>query len=254
MEKRCQVGEKVSGTVYWPWLVDQVEWVGMGRPHRAAEGGYVYHVLNRANARTTIFAEQEDFAAFEKVLLQAVERSSTRLLAYCLMPNHWHLVVWPRKDNELSKFLGWLTLTHTQRWHAHRDSAGTGHLYQGRFKSFPIQQDEHLYAVARYVERNALRANLVRRAEQWHFGSLARWLRGSAEDQSMLAAWPVPRKANWVEYVNAPQSEAEVAAVRYSVQRGSPFGDESWSDKTVRRLALESTLRPRGRPKKRIGS
>ena len=138
----------------------------MGRPHRAAEGGYVYHVLNRANARTTIFAEQEDFAAFEKVLLQAVERTSTRLLAYCLMPNHWHLVVWPRKDNELSKFLGWLTLTHTQRWHAHRDSAGTGHLYQGRFKSFPIQQDEHLYAVARYVERNALRANLVRRAEQ----------------------------------------------------------------------------------------
>jgi putative transposase len=203
----------------------------------------------------TIFADNEDFAAFEKVLLQAVGRLNTRLLGYCLMPNHWHLVVWPRTDNELSRFLGWLTLTHTQRWHAHRHSAGTGHVYQGRFKSFPIQHDEHLYAVARYVERNALRANLVRRAEDWPFGSLARWLRGSAEDRSLLAAWPMPRKANWVEYVNAPQSEAEIAAVRHSVQRGSPFGDESWSEKTVRRLQLESTIRPQGRPKKqRIGS
>lgn len=227
----------------------------MGRPHRAAEGGYVYHVLNRANARMTIFADKEDFVAFENVLSQAIERTNTRLLAYCLMPNHWHLVVWPRKDGELSRFMGWLTLTHTQRWHAHRNSAGTGHVYQGRFKSFPIQEDDHLYAVARYVERNALRANLVRRAEQWQFGSLARWLRGSSADQSLLAAWPLPRKANWVDYVNAPQSEAELAAVRHSVQRGSPFGNESWSERTVRRLELESTLRPQGRPKKqRIGS
>jgi putative transposase len=202
-----------------------------------------------------IFAASEDYVAFENVLSQAIERTNTRLLAYCLMPNHWHLLVWPRKDGELSEFMGWLTLTHTQRWHAHRSSAGTGHVYQGRFKSFPIQEDDHLYAVARYVERNPLRANLVRRAEQWQFGSLARWLRGSSEDQALLAAWPLPRKANWVEYVNAPQSEAELAAVRHSVQRGSPFGSETWSEKTVRRLDLESTLRPRGRPKKqKIGS
>ena len=157
----------------------------MGRPHRAAEGGYVYHVLNRANARMTIFEDEEDFGAFEKVLLQAVERSQTRLLAYCLMPNHWHLVVWPRQDGELSRFIGWLTLTHTQRWHAHRHSTGSGHVYQGRFKSFPIQEDEHLYAVARYVERNALRAHLVRRAEPWRWGSLFRWLRGAGEDKAL---------------------------------------------------------------------
>jgi putative transposase len=227
----------------------------MGRPRRAAEGGYVYHVLNRANARMTIFEGEEDFAAFEMVLSQAVERSETRLLAYCLMPNHWHLVVWPREDGELSRFVGWLTLTHTQRWHAHRHSTGSGHVYQGRFKSFPIQEDEHLYTVARYVERNALRAGQARRAEQWRWGSLYRWLRGSVEDKALLAPWPVSRKPNWGIYVNAPQTEAELAAVRRSVQRGSPFGDESWSEKAVRRLGLESTLRPQGRPKKhRIGS
>ena len=135
----------------------------MGRPHRAAAGGYAYHVLNRANARMTVFEDDADYEAFEKVLVEAVARTQTRLLAYCLMPNHWHLVVWPRNDGELSRFVGWLTLTHTQRWHAHRHSTGSGHVYQGRFKSFPIQEDEHLYSVARYVERNARRANLVRR-------------------------------------------------------------------------------------------
>jgi putative transposase len=222
----------------------------MGRPRRAAEGGFVYHVLNRANARMTVFNDDGDYEAFEKVLYQAVERTETRLLAYCLMPNHWHLVVWPRENGELSRFVGWLTLTHTQRWHAHRHSTGSGHVYQGRFKSFPVQEDEHFYTVARYVERNALRAGLARRAEQWRWSSLFRWLRGTAEDKKLLAAWPSARKPSWTDYVNAPQTEAELAAVRRSVSRGCPYADELWSDRAVRRLGLETTLRPRGRPRK----
>ena len=111
----------------------------MGRPKRAADGGLIYHVLNRANARLPIFEKAGDYEAFERVLSEAVERTGTRLLAYCLLPNHWHLVVLPIEDGELSRFTGWLTLTHTQRWHAHRHSTGQGHVYQGRFKSFPIQ-------------------------------------------------------------------------------------------------------------------
>lgn len=223
----------------------------MGRPLRAAEGGYVYHVLNRANARMRIFDDAADYQAFENVLLEAVERSDMRLLAYCLMPNHWHLMVWPRNDGELSQFVGWLTLTHTQRWHAHRNSTGTGHVYQGRFKSFVVEEGEHYYTVARYVERNAQRAKLVRRAEKWPWGSLARWLRGNPEDKALLSPWPLPRKANWVDHVNAPLTESELSAVRRSVERGSPFGSAAWSEQTVSRLGLESTLRPRGRPKKR---
>jgi putative transposase len=221
----------------------------MGRPHRAAQGGYIYHALNRANGRMTIFEDEADYAAFEEVLLQAVERTKTRLLAYCLMPNHWHLIVWPKKDGELSRFMGWLTLTHTQRWHAHHQSAGTGHLYQGRFKSFPIQEDEHFYSAARYVERNPLRAKLARRAERWRWGSLFRWQRGNAEDRELLSPWPLSRKPGWVDYVNAPQTEAEVAAIRHSIDRGSPLGDSDWSQQTVEKLDLQSTLRPRGRPK-----
>jgi putative transposase len=200
----------------------------------------------------TIFRNDDDYEAFERILTEAVERTQTRLLAYCLMPNHWHLVVWPRQDGELSQFVGWLTLTHTQRWHACRQSAGSGHLYQGRFKSFPIQDDEHLLTVARYVERNALRANLVRRGEDWRWSSLYRWLRGSAEDRRLLAAWPVPRTAGWLDHVNSPQTEAKLAALRRCVNRGSPFGSDSWTERTIRGLALESTIRPRGRPRKPI--
>jgi putative transposase len=222
----------------------------MGRPQRAAEGGHVYHVLNRANARMTIFAKEADYEAFERVLVEAVERSQMRLLAYCVLPNHWHLVVWPRKNGELSRFVGWLTLTHTQRWHAHRRSTGSGHVYQGRFKSFPVAEDEHFYRVARYVERNAARANLVRRAEAWRWGSLYRWQRGSAEDKSLLSAWPLARKASWIDHVNSPLTEAELAAVRRSVRRGNPLGSPQWSARTIRRLGLESTIRPQGRPRK----
>ena len=217
----------------------------MGRPKRAADGGLIYHVFNRANARMTIFEKPEDFAAFERVLEEAVERTKTRLLAYSVMSTHWHLVLWPREDGELSRFTGWLTLTHTQRWHAHRHSTGSGHLYQGRFKSFPVQDDDHFFTVCRYVERNAL-PNLVRRAEEWRWGSLHRWQEGSGKE--LLAAWPLRRLANWVEEVNAPQTEAELLALRRSANRGCPFGDSSWSERMVRRLGLESTLRPMAVP------
>jgi putative transposase len=226
----------------------------MGRPHRAAAGGYVYHVLNRANARMRIFEDDDDYRAFERVLAEAVERTETRLLAYCVMPNHWHLVVWPREQGELSRFVGWLTLTHTQRWHAAHGTTGAGHLYQGRFKSFPIQEDEHFYAVARYVERNPLRAGMVRRAEQWRWSSLYRWRQGTPVERAILSPWPTPRQPGWTERVNAPQSAAELKALQRSMDRGAPLGDAGWVQKTAEALDLESTLRPRGRPRLEKGS
>ncbi|MBI2479978.1 MAG: transposase [Planctomycetia bacterium] len=222
----------------------------MGRPKRAAESGLIYHVLNRSNAKMPIFEKDGDYEAFEQVLEEAVERTETRLLAYCVLPTHWHLVVWPRAAGELSRFTGWLTLTHTQRWHAHRQSTGTGHVYQGRFKSFPVQNDDHFHTVCRYVERNAVRAKLVKRAEDWCWNSLYRWKYGTGKQKSLLATWPLPRRAGWLEYVNVPQTESELAALRRSVNRGNPFGDSAWSGKMAAKLGLESTLRPHGRPKK----
>jgi putative transposase len=144
-----------------------------------------------------------------------------------------------------------LTLTHTQRWHAHRRSAGSGHLYQGRFKSFIVQQDDHLLTVLRYVERNALRANLVKRAEEWRWGSLWRYTHGDTKAKALLSEWPVERPRHWTQRVNRPETEAELQSLRRSVNRGSPFGSAPWVGRVANRLGLASTLRPRGRPQER---
>jgi putative transposase len=222
----------------------------MPRPLRAAEGGLVYHTLNRANAGMTIFAGDDDYAVFESVLAEAIHRTEMRLLAYCLMPTHFHLIVWPREDCDLSRFMGWLTLTHTQRWHAHHKTVGMGHVYQGRFKSFPVQPDEHFLTVCRYVERNPLRANLVSRAQDWRWGSLPIRLAKGAEERPALDAWPIERPRDWTARVNRPFAAGEEEAVQRSIRRGQPFGSELWQAKTSARLGLESTFRDRGRPRK----
>ena len=165
------------------------------------------------------------------------------------MPNHWHLLLWPRRVGELSEVLRWITVTHTQRWHAHHHTAGTGPVYQGRFKSFPVQTDEHFLTVARYVERNAVRAKLVTRAEDWQWSSV--WRRGQGEPKLMswLSAWPVPQPRDWMAQVNRSQSALAVETLRVSVQRGRPFGEDSRARRMAKRFGMESTLRPRGRPK-----
>ena len=185
----------------------------MGRALRVVAGGFAYHVLNRANARMTIFDKSKDYEAFERILADAVRRVKMRLLAYCVMPNHWHLVVWPREDGDLSAFVGWLTLTHTQRWHAHRHSVGSGHVYQGRFKSFFVESDEYLWSVCRYVERNALRAGLCERAEQWQWSSLWRREFGDAKSREVLSKWPIDVPKDWVRRVNRAESQPRVGSV-----------------------------------------
>jgi putative transposase len=216
-------------------------------------GGYPYHVLNRANGRLRLFKKDADFAAFEQVVAEAYDRVPLRVLAYVLMGNHWHFVVWPRRGQEgqVSDFFRWLSVTHSQRFHAHHGTAGMGHVYQGRFKSFPIAADEHLLAVLRYVERNPLRAGLVSRAEAWRWGSLYRRTQGTADEQALLTESPVSLGRLWLKHVNQPQTDAELADIRRCVTRGQPFGSEAWRTKVARKLGLEHTFRPRGRPRKK---
>lgn len=230
----------------------------MGRAPRIDAGGYVYHVINRANGRMTIFEDDADYAALERILWQAQQRTGMRILSYCLMPNHWHLVVWPEHDGQLSKFVGWLTLTHTQRWHAHRHTTGEGHVYQGRYKSFIVQTDSYLWAVCRYVERNALRAKLVKNAEDWRWGSLWRWVnRGKVMEEvpeltpgSIAGSSPgSERPRNWVVRVNQAETAAELEALRECVNRGRPYGEAAWVERVVKKLDLQTTMRARGRPR-----
>jgi putative transposase len=224
----------------------------MARRLRVNAGGYVYHALNRANARMRIFSTDGDYAAFENVLAQACERTRMRLLSYCLMPNHWHLVLWPRNEGDLSLFMGWLTMTHTQRWHVHHRTVGSGHLYQGRFKSFLVQRDSHFLTLCRYVEANALRGRLVDKAEQWRWCSLWRRIceRSESDADIRLSKWPVERPDDWSEIVNKMQDDDDLRKLYVCLKRERPFGDPRWLTKAVKRLGLESSVRPRGRPRK----
>lgn len=218
----------------------------MSRPKRTAPGGYCYHVLNRGNGQQRVFHKEADYAAFVRLLDEAQERCPMRLLAYCLMPNHFHFVLWPKGDGDLSRWMQWLQTTHVRRYHEHY--LGSGHVWQGRFKAFPIQEDEHLLTVLRYVERNPLRAGLVPEVDGWPWSSLA--IGNLPERPAWYSAGPVPRGRDWLKHVSQPQTDVELVALRRCVNRGSPYGGERWQQKTITALGLQSTLRPRGRPRK----
>jgi putative transposase len=216
----------------------------MPRIARASPGGYCYHVLNRGNARRTVFHQDGDYAVFLKLLAQAGERTPVRLLAYCLLPNHFHLALWPQHDGQLSDYMMLLLTAQVRRYHQHYHSSG--HVWQGRFRAFPIQEDDHLLTVLRYIERNAVRAGRVERAEAWRWSSAA----SDRGTTLVLAASPVPRPAEWLDLVNGPQTEVEVETLRECLRRGRPYGHSAWMAATAERLGLESSLRPRGRPRK----
>jgi len=195
-----------------------------------------------------MFRRDSDFEAFERIMQEAYELHPIRILSYCLMSNHWHFVVWPERDGQVTDFFRWLTHTHAMRWRVSHHTVGYGHLYQGRFKSFPIARDAHLLSVCRYVERNALAAKLVERAEQWPWSSL--WVRqqGTKQQKSILAPWPVERGRDWIEMVNREPAEAELKAIEVSEKRGRPLGSAVWTARTVSELGLAHTIRSEGRP------
>jgi putative transposase len=200
--------------------------------------------------RLRLFEKDADYEAFEGVLDGSLERpDAPRLLGYCLMPNHWHVVVQAGPRTDLSTWMQWVTVTHTHRWHAYHNSAGEGPLYQGRFKSFPVEDEMYFLVLCRYVEANALRAGLVARAEAWRWGSL--WVRRSRETglHPRLAEWPVDRPRNWLAEVNRSQRPEALSQVRRSVTRSTPLGSEGWRVRTAARLGLDLTVRPRGRPR-----
>jgi putative transposase len=221
----------------------------MPRTKRKCPGGFVYHVLNRSNGRLKIFKKPEDFAAFERILAEGVERFGIRLTGYCLMSNHWHLLLWPRREDDLSAFMQWVTMTHSQRWHASHRTAGMGHLYQGRFKSFPVQSGSHYLTALRYMEQNPLRAGMVKRSVNWPWSSLSA-RQGTDKEGLRISAGPVPLPGNWNKQVDLLPNETDLRKLEVCMSRGRPFGNEDWVAKAVKEMDLGSTLRPRGRPKK----
>jgi len=217
----------------------------MPRTNRASVGRLCYHVLSRGNNRAEVFHKPEDYDGFLATAVEACQVRPMRVLAYCVLPNHFHMVLWPVRDGDLSRWMQWLLTAQVRRYH--RDYGTSGHVWEGRFKAFPIQADEHLLAVLRYVEHNPVRADLVKQAEDWRWSSLGFW----AHRATLLEPHPGPieRGRNWVKRVNSPLPAADLQAIRHSVVRGAPLGAPPWVAKTAARLGLQASLRPRGRPR-----
>lgn len=176
----------------------------------------VLHVFNRSVRGTRLFEDPGDYQDFERILSEAIRRTGMRLLAYCLMPTHWHLVVWPSELGQLPRFMHWVSSTHAKRWQIHKHQVGTGGLYQHRYRAIPVRTKTYFLTVCRYVERNALAAGLVERAEEWPWSSVG--ARRNDSHAVQLAEWPEPRPQNWLLLVNTPQNDAEVMRVRNSVE------------------------------------
>lgn len=261
----------------------------MPRTARASVGNVVYHVINRGNSRGEVFHKPEDYTAFVGLMGEACERSgaagaseaarraAVRVLGYCLMPNHFHLVLWPRKAGGLSAWMQWLLTSHVRRYHRHY--GGSGHVWQGRFKAFPVQSNEHYLKVLRYVERNPLRGKLEAEPGEWQWSSARTHLGlpelqeaaggGAASGRAVssnplggralsgnparwLADGPVLIPRNWRALLAGDERETELAVIRGCVQRGTPLGADDWVKRTAKRLGLQSTLNPRGRPRKGV--
>ncbi len=217
----------------------------MARPTRRAPANYVFHALNRGNQRQRIFDDGTDYQMFLRLLAEASRRFRMRVIAYCLMPNHWHLVVWPRTDDALSAFIHWLCGRHAALYRKRSATVGAGHLYQDRFKSFPVQTGSYYLNAVRYVEGNALRAGLASRCADWVWSSAFERTSGEIE---IISPGPLALPSNWSRLVDASLPAATLQKLRVSAARERPYGDEQWTRDAADALGLERSLRGPGRP------
>ena len=222
----------------------------MSRQARVSPDGFVQHVLNRGDHRETVFFKPEDFRAFLRVITDTALRIPMRILAYCIMRNHFHFVLWPYRGDDLPRFMHRLMTTHIRRYLKHYPPASPGHIYQDRYKNPLIETGPALLQVLRYVEANALAAGIVRRAEDYSWSSASP---DALEDgRPVLADWPIARPPDWNTFLNLRTANAELKRIQRSSARGAPYGSCDWTKRVVSEFNLEHTIRKPGRPKRTV--
>jgi putative transposase len=214
----------------------------MPRHGRCLLDGAFYHILNRGNAKQQVFFDKQDYLHFLESVSLALKKHPVDVLAYCLMPNHFHFVVRAKQADNLSKWVHLLMTRHIQNHKKKYES--TGHIWQGRYKDFIIQDEYHLLIVLRYVEANALRAGLVNSSVKWKWSSQ---FERDREANYLLNNNIVELPENWQEFVDAPLSEEEAVKLMRSLERQAPFGRDEWIERTAKEHGLEHRIRPRGR-------
>jgi len=219
----------------------------MPRIARGLVDGSIYHILNRGNGKQEVFHKLKDYEAFEGLLKEAKAKHSVELFGYCFMPNHFHMVLRPYRADELSTMMQWLMTSHVRRYHRHYGTSG--HVWQGRYKSFIVQENKYLLNVLRYSESNPVRAKLVSKAKEWSWSSHRE--RIGKTTSFLLDKIPIELPDNWEEIVNTPLIKSEQDILHQSVTRRAPYGKPLWQLRICKKLGLESTIRPIGRPPKK---
>jgi putative transposase len=220
----------------------------MPRHARVSPDGFVQHVLNRGDHRETLFHKPGDFRAFLLVIADAADRVPMRILAYCIMRNHFHLLLWPYQGNDLPDFMNLVMNIHIGRYLRHYPPASPGHLYQGRYTNSIVETGTSVLVVAKYVEANALNAGLVTRAEDYRWSSASPY--ATDDERPILATWPVEKPKNWLTLLNLRTPARELMQIKESAARGAPYGSAAWVERMVKEHSLEHTIRRRGRPSK----
>ncbi len=220
----------------------------MPRSNRLTVGNIVYHCMNRSSGGFKIFKKNGDYAFFESLLEEGKELIGMRILAYCIMPNHWHLLLYPKRDEDLSSFMHWITTSHVRNYREITNSVGRGHLYQGSYKSFPVDTELYLQTVIKYIEQNPIRSGLVGDIKEWRWSSLWRREYGTDDSKKILSKLPTELSPDYVKTIDSSLDKEKYEKIKCSIKRGRPFGPSEWVDDIVKKYGLESTVRRRGRP------
>lgn len=220
----------------------------MPRVARMSAGDTIYHCMNRSNGRIKIFNNDKDYQFFEYLLEEGKDLIGMRILSYVVMPNHWHMLLYPVNDGDLGKFLHWVTTSHVRYHRTKTKTIGHGHLYQGTYKSFPVETGRYAETLFWYIERNPLKAGLVDKAEKWKWSSLWRREFGTEKQKKLLSDTVVELPDDYLDTINLYEDKKEIEKIEKSIKKGTPIGSVEWIDEVAVKYNIEHTLRKRGRP------
>lgn len=218
----------------------------MPRIARGLADNQIYHIINRGNRREAVFHDNYDYEKFLKLLIESKEKYAVKIYAYCLMPNHFHLVIYTKYADSLSQAMHWISSSYVRYYNKRYNISG--HLWQGRYKSFIVQEDSYLLVLLKYVEANPKRARIVKDCIDYKYSSANNRIKNN--ENLITDEVPILLPDDWYTYINSDEKITDIESIRNCINRQAPLGDKNWKYMVSKKYNLESTINPRGRPKK----
>jgi putative transposase len=220
----------------------------MPRRARIVGPGYPHHIIQRGNNREKVFLDKEDYEKYLSLLETYSEKKETSILAYCLMPNHVHLLVRPSEDDGLAKMMQGITLCYTQYFN--KKNERTGRLWECRYHSTVVDEERYLWAVCRYIENNPLRARIVRKPEGYPYSSAKAHILGKKDPLLREVLLDKRELGEYKKFMKIEEDKLLQEEIRHQTRSGRPLGDVDFLETLLERLGCNLCFRPKGRPRK----